>query len=252
MKLNWNLIVWILIIIVFSCSSSKETITKQKKKDFVIVNDLYWSKYEVTNQEYNLFLKELKDQNRNDYEQCKIKNEKWDQVEDLRSIGSAMSRNYHYHPAFDKYPVVNISFYGAQQYCKWLTKRAKEKGMKQIYRLPTLEEFKELYKTLIIKIDVDNSIDSNELKMNMKYTEGRELDGGKVTVAARDIDRKLLDRFKQNRYGLYHVIGNVSEYMSDGNAIGGDWDTYPSRSMDVINVDEPNPRVGFRIVMEEI
>ena len=53
---------------------------------------------------------------------------------------------------------------------------------------------------------------------------------------------------------IYDVIGNVSEMTSDGKQKGGSWDNYPEEC----TVDKtqsytlPDPRVGFRVIMEII
>lgn len=213
------------------------------------IKDLYYSKYEISNIDYHTFLDELKEVDQEAYQKCKIFNERWSVVTFTES--EPMARNYHDHPAFEKYPVVNISNYGAKKYCEWRTEKSLKAGIKNIVcRLPTTEEYQSLYKTLSINFKSDNGPDYDKIKTNLKFQQGHAYDGALFPVMAKNPSNKKLDVFKQNEAGMYHLIGYVSEYTQDGLAIGGDWDTYPSNSLGLVEVNEPDPRVGFRLVME--
>ena len=87
--------------------------------------DAFWmSKYEVTNKKYNEFLKSIKAHGKDSlYKIAKINSDNW---------------KYHTHPAYEDYPVLNISYMGAILYCKWMTDNS-EMGYE--YRLPTKTEW---------------------------------------------------------------------------------------------------------------
>ena len=64
-----------------------------------------------------------------------------------------------------------------------------------------------------------------------------------------------VDSYWPNDYGLYNVIGNVSEMLQvKGIARGGNWDMAPE---DAVLTSEQtysgaDPRIGFRVFMEVI
>lgn len=81
---------------------------------------------EVTNIQYRTFLNDLLIQGREeDYKKAVIQNYQWQKRIDLLYGGSsdmsAMVNLYHWHPAYDNYPVVNVTREGAEMYCVWLT-----------------------------------------------------------------------------------------------------------------------------------
>ncbi len=60
--------------------------------------------------------------------------------------------------------------------------------------------------------------------------------------------------FPENRLGLFDIIGNVAEYTADDKVKGGSWATTLEESVidKVQDYPVPDPRVGFRLVMEII
>ncbi len=127
--------------------------TKKLKKDFAYVPSglvvregdtlsvqaFYISKGEVTNKEYRLFLADLKASNKMElYNMALPDTSLW------KKISPAFADYYFSHPAYDEYPVVNISYEAAQEYCKWFTDKMnavpKSKYVYQ-FRLPEREEF---------------------------------------------------------------------------------------------------------------
>ena len=75
---------------------------------------------EVSNLEYRTFLNDLIIQGRNEeYEIAKVDSAKW--VELYGEGLKAMKNIYFHHPAFNNYPVCNLSRQAAELYCSWLT-----------------------------------------------------------------------------------------------------------------------------------
>lgn len=112
-------------------------------------DNLRMGKFEVTNKEYRLFLNNLKKQKNYDlYVKCMVDTNKWNTVFPM-AFHDPLTNMYAWHPAYDNYPVVNISYEGAVAYCKWLTEQYNAQIEKNnssypyvIFRLPTEEEWR--------------------------------------------------------------------------------------------------------------
>jgi formylglycine-generating enzyme required for sulfatase activity len=112
--------------------------------DTVSIQAFYAATSEVTNNQYRTFLNDLIIQGRIDeYVKAVPDTSKWisegralfyklqpDSTKWPGSISSyfePMKKNYFWHPAYDSYPVLNVSREGAKLYCIWLTQAVNEK-----------------------------------------------------------------------------------------------------------------------------
>lgn len=88
------------------------------------VQTFYMAVTEVTNLSYRTFLFDLLIHNRIDeFHRAKPHQSLW--IERFRwSFNEPMKENYFSHPAYDHYPVVNITREGAEIYCEWLSEEA--------------------------------------------------------------------------------------------------------------------------------
>jgi len=241
--------------------SISATLTTSVDKNYVkFDNNLYAARFEVTNKQYREFLGNLKSENKTaEYIKCMYDSAQW-----TKKFPSANNKPmvYHSHPAYDNYPVVNISFEAAKLYCNWLTiqynRNSKRTYHQVIFRLPTENEWEKLSaplpghnlpwygnfpytderaKTFLTNIKMKDVIGGNDDYYS---------DGGIMTI--------IVGHYKPNNIGIYDVIGNVCEMTSDGKLKGGSWDNY----IDECTVDKsqtyplPDPRVGFRTIMEVI
>ena len=192
----------------------------------ISVHSFFMRNTEITNLEYRTFLFDLLIQDRkNDFLIAKPDVELWN------SLGYAhndpMAEHYFSHPAYDNYPVNNISREGALLYCKWLTLETQKEYEKKLkfemndLRLPTDAEWmwaaygddKEYHKfpwnTNSIKDAGKDCYMANYKplgpdstgKMVNKYF----LDGGFYTVS--------VDSYYPNDFGLYNMSGNVAEMV---------------------------------------
>lgn len=112
-----------------------------------VKDNVYAHEYEVTNLQYNKFLQYLQQNKLDDlYEICKI------QLSQYEEPALSFMTGYHSNRQptkkekyFLMYPVINITWEGAREYCQWLTNQynntAERKYKKVIFRLPTIDEW---------------------------------------------------------------------------------------------------------------
>jgi len=91
---------------------------KKLQESFVALNAVeHIGKFEVTNGEYNLFLKNLKQSKNYDlYYKCIYDSTRWSSAFPT-AYHDPMIDFYHHHPAYANYPIINIPFEGAVEYC---------------------------------------------------------------------------------------------------------------------------------------
>ena len=104
------------------------------------VDAFIMQKTEVTNLQYREFLNNLKANN--EFEKlkiAKIDSSKWNIKKKHLQPYTNM---YHWHPAYDNYPTVNISYEAALLYCEWLSEKYKKEHNVNInFRLPSENEW---------------------------------------------------------------------------------------------------------------
>lgn len=130
--------------------------------------------------------------------------------------------NYWCHPAFDNYPAVGISWNQAKAYCAWLTETTNaalaEKGKPALaaFRLPTEMEWEyAAHGTLAAEKSSEiypwgtyEMIGTDGFKANIKTAPGNyHGDGYEYTAPVKS--------FHANAHGLYHMSGNVGEWVED-------------------------------------
>ncbi|MBI3521298.1 MAG: SUMF1/EgtB/PvdO family nonheme iron enzyme [Bacteroidetes bacterium] len=260
------------------------------KKDTFSVQAFYMETTEVTNLEYRTFLADLLLQNRTaDYLVAKPDQQMWT-TRFSYSYNEPMTTMYFWHPAYDEYPVVNVSRKGAQLYCNWLTIEA-NKVLK--------DNNKPLINDLRLPADLEWAYAASNGKNYAKYANGNEfLRDSKGKYEANymcyskdeckyDSVMKLYvpKIFKQayvedglfhtgytksyvpNSYGLYCMAGNASEMVSTYDKAtntylnkgikGGNWfscDYFLEIDADDEYPNEVNasPLIGFRPVMTAV
>jgi gliding motility-associated lipoprotein GldK len=134
------------------------------------------------------------------------------------SYNEPMTRNYFWHPAFDDYPVVGVTWPQAQAFCYWRTKlwntyrAAAGEVNTEDFRLPTEHEWEYAARgghahamypwgNYYVR-NAKGCILANFKPGRGNYPE----DGGLYTVKA--------DAYFPNDYGLYNMAGNVAEWTS--------------------------------------
>ncbi|MEZ4923173.1 MAG: SUMF1/EgtB/PvdO family nonheme iron enzyme [Crocinitomicaceae bacterium] len=235
----------------------------------------FWmSKHEVTNYEYRQFLKSLKDANRMDeYKTALPDTLEWSKI---GGYMDQMANMYFWHPAYNNYPVVNVSKEGAEMYCQYVTEqyRTMYGNVIQNFRLPTQKEW--MYAAASGKDnmryawdglstrDADGRFRANYFPIgdqNIQRTDEGILivpdslirvdivaDNGFATVDCTAKGRS----YAPNEFGLYNICGNVAELVADKDvAMGGHWQSmgYDIRIQSSEVFNSPNPFTGFRPVL---
>jgi len=245
-----------------------------EKSIAVVGENLYASKYEVSNFFYQEFLTELEETgDTKKYEIAKFRKEYWNTEV---AYGEPLN-SYHTHPAYDEYPVVNVSHEGANLFCEWLTEKynsiPKRKFKKVKFRLPSESEWTTAAKAgrdLAIfpwgGYNVQNSkgqflanfrtIPQSIIKYN-KENEAVVLADHAFPAGAARFPAPIKS-YLPNDFGLFHMSGNVAEMLAEnGRTKGGSW----ASSGYYIRIDaedeyagftEPSPKIGFRYFMEVI
>lgn len=201
----------------------------------VTVSDFYISATEVTFEQYDVFCKETGNK---------------EPVDDENMRGRT--------------PVVNISWFEANAFCQWLSKKTGKK-----YRLPTEAEWEYACRA----------------GSTGPYNTGNELNKSQANFDNQAMKTKPAASYKPNAWGLYDMHGNVREWCADNCDIddsftllsdtyingvqnplcktgsyricrGGDYISFDqgcrSASRDYVLPDESFPFIGFRVVCSPV
>jgi len=249
------------------------TLNKFEKTFGQVDSLLYASKYEVSNIQYQIFLKELKAKgDSKSYGIAEVDSINW---RSETNYCEPLVDYYQGHPAYANYPVVNISYEGAQLFCKWLTDNynsyPKRKFKKVLIRLPNKEEWQKAAKgTLhhspypwggpyvvgkcnfhrVYQASIHYDKEKNE------YMLPKSQEGG---IAGNLTDDYLatapVDSYEANSLGLYNMSGNAAEIIQEkGIACGGGWRScgYDVRIEATESYTHSNIDLGFRYFIEII
>jgi sulfatase modifying factor 1 len=255
----------------FEYNSNKKEFKKLKKNfsyvpsgQGVIANDtfsvqgFYISKTEVTNEEYQLFLQDLKANNKmKEYKICLPDSSEWGK---LSMGGSSAYKDYYFsHPAYKKFPVVNVSFEAANLYCKWFTEKINlgSKSKYNDFRLPTKEEFiracrgdkhVQMYAWEGNSVrNKDSMIMCNHLHISKEKVAGSLTDDVDIIAPSKS--------YWPNQFGIYNLNGNVAEMTSlNMISMGGSWKNTESevQNESVSKYKNGNPTLGFRMVSTKL
>ena len=170
------------------------------------------------------------------------------------SFNEPLTQKYFYHPAYDHYPVVGVSWKQAKAFCVWRTQLknsflASKGGSSSIhdYRLPTEAEWEWAAR---------GGHDYNPYPWGGPYTRndkgcflgnykpirGNYSDDGGATPI-------IVAHYPPNDWGLYDMSGNVAEWTSDAfdeSSYNFTWDLNPHYQY---NADENDPAVLKRKVV---
>jgi formylglycine-generating enzyme required for sulfatase activity len=223
------------------------------EKDSLSVQSFYISKTEVTNGEYKAFLIDLKASNNlKDYAIALPDTSKW---QTNSTFFSAFKDYYFSHPSYRDYPVVNVSYEGAQLYCAWFSKKfnASSKEKFNDFRLPTREEFiracrgDDFFAAYAWNHPYVRDKKENILCNHLHYPDS------KIAASLSDNSDVLAPAksYWPNKFGIYNLNGNAAEMIHiKGKAVGGSWkhEAKDVQNESVFEFKEASPNVGFRMV----
>jgi len=232
------------------------------------IASFYMYEREVTNLDYKEFLHHLKQTGKTElYEQAQSQPDYWSQT---ATYCEPLKTTYHIHPAYDDYPINNISQVGARLYCEWLTQLFNSRDEKHKYevRLPTENEW--IYAA---KGGHDLAIfpwggyylrnSKGRILCNFKRIGESNISFNHATqeyiIKKSDIPSVHFPApalsYLPNDFGLYNMSGNVAEMLQEtGRTKGGSWrstghDVRIDAEDEFAGFIDPSPMIGFRPVV---
>ena len=237
--------------------------TWENKGDTISVRPLHMQKTEVTNYQYRTFLFDLLEQGRKaEFMEAKPVQKLW--AEDYPDYNQPMVELYFSHPAYNYYPVNNISRKGAELYCEWLTIEAnlvlksKKKPLLNDVRLPSNLEW---------EYAANGGVSGAVYPWGGQYcknTNGCYLVNFNPEGENPDQDGAMhtakVYSYLANEYGLWCMSGNIAEmvyYNGDKLKPGTKGGSFLSTVEEIqINgpdkfkgITQPNVNIGFRVVI---
>ena len=149
----------------------------------VTLDDYYFDQYEVTNAQYAAFLNEQGNQSEGD--------EPWHRVSLNRERIHERGGSWQIESGYGNYPVMVVSWYGAQSYCAWRGDR-----------LPTEAEWEKAARGDDGREYPWGNESPSESLLNSDFTEGDIVPVGSYPDGA-------------SPYGVYDMAGNVWEWVAD-------------------------------------
>ena len=244
----------------------------QFKEEIKSVNGFYISKFEVTNADYRAFLSDLKKSGKLElHEKCKVDSNNWSN-EHPNAFFEPMVNQYHSHPAYDNYPVVNITKEAAQEYCSWLTKQLndeyKEDGFTFLIRLPQQYEWLSAANGNFKNITYSwggnrlrnakgcylanfNTYGPESITYNQKKDRFEVVENLKVKEEGLFFLTAPVDSYSPSQLDIYNLNGNAAEMVTENLAFGGSWFSpgYDIRNESNYEFSGVSSKVGFRPVM---
>jgi formylglycine-generating enzyme required for sulfatase activity len=267
-----NLLPLLFIPFSFFVNKDKDILSSKaiENRMIEIKKGLYANKFETTNEEYKEFLNWVSENQPEMLTEVSVRNEGWTQIN-----GEIYAKNYFSNDGFNQYPVVNITYKGAIEFCSWLTvhyNQLEKKEFKKVkFRLPSEAEWVHMatngkdYRPLFpwgspyLKNKKGQYL-ANFLRIGNQNIKVNIDDRSKVELQSKPdagLFMTKVDSYMATGAGLHNLSGNAAEMMAEiGQTKGGSWGSsgYYLRidAEDEFKGFNYSPYVGFRYVMEVI
>lgn len=254
-----------------------------------IKENLFADKTEISNidyREYLYWVEQVYGRNSFTYQQCLPDTLVW---RETLSFGEPLVESYFRHPAYDTYPVVGVSYDQAVAFCDWRTDRVYEMTlirMKRIQPNPaqdsanhfTVQRYRSgQYGAADLSVPVSRFRLPAEAEWELaasggldvkQYPQGCDFDSPRMkrmakkhqylfhTKEAADSpggDKKPveIEGLFSNNFGIYNMIGNVAEMVSERSVAKGGSYMHPASECVIVNkfaYENPTNWLGFRCV----
>ncbi len=171
----------------------EDCLDREKPPHTVRVDDFSIGRYEVTNEEFAAFL--------NDYGSDEIKTGDYagqKMVYEYRwGVQKTDGNQWQPAPGYEKHPIVNVTWYGAYEYCRWLSQKTNRP-----FRLPTEAEW---------EFAARGGLSSQQYK----YSGSNDLDEVAWYLSNSNSTTHQVGNKNPNELGLYDMSGNVYEWCQD-------------------------------------
>jgi formylglycine-generating enzyme required for sulfatase activity len=225
-----------------------KTIKPMDSSKIISVGNFYMSKYEVSNLQYRNFFNEVAP-GLTDEEIKKIRCDSSGWQNRPLSYGEPLIRHYYPHPAYNNYPMVNVSYEGAVKYCEWLQGKIQKDNPDFIIevKLPAREQWRWAamggraqamfpwgnYYLRNKKGDpMCNFRSVEDWNVYRNRTTGKPEVADSYSRYAGSLSDPMfytanVKTFYPNDYGLYNMCGNAAEMIAEKNiCVGGSWNDY--------------------------
>jgi formylglycine-generating enzyme required for sulfatase activity len=161
------------------------------------------SPFEVTNAEFKAFIDDP--QGYRDDANWSEEGRKWKTVNRSNTTAQLLPTDSEYQRfGQPDQPVVQVNWFEANAFCRWLTR--KTGGEQWIFALPSEAEWEKAARG---PDNFDYGLGMNISEDQVKLYNWKKNPGAEVTVVGW---RETQKRYQPNRYGLYHMTGNVAEW----------------------------------------
>lgn len=237
--------------------------------DTLSVQSFYILNHEVTNNEYQAFLKDCKEEIT--LAESKIIEGNWSSEFPYQMDN--YSKYYFTHPAYAQYPVVNVTYIGAMHYCTWLETKINSalngKGKVEV-RLPFHAELiraavgENMNNNFAWKGNYLRDIEKGHIMCNFSMIPQEQMtkDAAGELIIKKDLPVSMTEitgadilapskSYFPSEYGVYNLNGNAAEMTNEnGLAVGGSWHSYgyDVRIQSRMMYEGSSTKVGFRPV----
>ena len=254
--------------LVFQIASAQSGVDYKKVLPGVvkITEGVYYDQFEITNVNWLEYMfwqfKNFGGRNSSAYEAALPDTALWNE-DGLKA--EAYMKFYHRHPSYSAYPVVNVTWQQASDFCAWRTERVKEWQLENAkkdevpyyfaYRLPTYKEFLLMYNDIAALPDFIGEEGKRKDRGMVRYNQKREpsqyAEVADESAASADVTAPVKS-YWPNSHEVYNIKGNVSEWLMEENThAGGSWKTpFAADESLKLMTDKASPAIGFRCVCE--